>query len=191
MPCPGVVHERVPRRATLSALFAPRGHHTRRPDGTLLVLGSLAYWSLGTTREVLVHPIESLRLYRLLRSFESAAERKDVDAMVALVHSDADHRGLTTGRLVQGRPALRQLFAAELAGEARTEQMEVDLVSFRFVTPEVAVGDLTIVYRDYRLGKPVWPVFREHTFVVLSKREGEWGIASTSAGGHHRDGVPR
>lgn len=159
--------------------------------GAGLLAGPIGCSGLRTTREVLGHPIESFRLYRLMRSFEAAAERKDPDAMAALVHGDADHRGLTSGRLVQGRPALRRLFAAELAGEAGTEQMDVELVSFRFVTPAVAIGDLTIVYRDYRLGDRVWPVFREHTFVVLSKRDGEWGIATTGAGGHDRDGAPR
>jgi hypothetical protein len=139
---------------------------------------------LYTAREVLAHPIEAWRLYRLMQGFESAAERKDPDAMAALVHVDAEHRGLTTGRLVRGRPALRQLFADELAGEAGSERLDTQLVSFRFVTPEVALGDLTIVYEDYRLGDRVWPVFREHTFVVLSKREGLWRIAETSAGGH-------
>jgi hypothetical protein len=141
--------------------------------------------ALQTSGEVLEHPIEALRLYGLMRSFESAAERKDPDAMAALLLGDAEHRGLTTGRLVQGRRALRELFADEFAGEAGTEQMDTHLVSFRFVTPEVAIGDLTIEYEDYRLGDRVWPVFREHTFVVLSKRDGVWRIAATSAGGHH------
>ena len=75
-----------------------------------LLLGCPVPESGSSVRELLRHPIESLRLYLLLRSFESAAESKDPDAMAALVHPDAEHRGLTTGRLVQGRPARHYLW---------------------------------------------------------------------------------
>lgn len=134
--------------------------------------------------EVLAHPIETYRLYRLMRSFEAAVERKDAEAMAALVHPDAEHRGLTTGRLVQGRPGLRELFLEELTGDSGTDELDTQLVGLRFVTPWVVIGDMTIVYENYRLRDKVWPEFREHTFVVLTKRDGAWRIAATSAGGH-------
>lgn len=160
--------------------------------GVLVVLALLLVpgpW-LRASGEFLQHPVESYRLYGLMGRFEAAAERKDPDAMAALVHEDAEHRGLTSGRLVQGREALRALFEKELAGESGTDEMEIRLVSLRFVTPRVAIGDLTLVYEDYRRGDRVWPVYREHTFVVASKRDGTWRLAASSGGGHDAGAAP-
>lgn len=139
---------------------------------------------IDTVWELVSHPVESVRLYRLMTAFEAAAERKDPDALAAVAHVDAEHWGLVSGRRVQGREALRELFAAEFAGEAGTEDMATRLVALRFVSDDVVLGDITVLYEDYRLGDRVWPEYREHTFVVLSRRDGAWKIAATGAGGH-------
>jgi uncharacterized protein (TIGR02246 family) len=125
---------------------------------------------------------DALRLLQLLRNFDQAAERGDTDALVDLFHADAEHRGLTTGRLVRGRGALREVFSREMTDES-ADSVDTEIVAFRFVTPEVLVGDVTVHYTNYRLEGLVWPQYREHSFVVATRREGRWRIAATSAGG--------
>jgi hypothetical protein len=131
-----------------------------------------------------VDPIDALRLWRFARDFDAAAERKDPGQLSALFGADAEHFGLTTGRLVQGRDALRRLFQDEFSGEAGADEVDTEIVAFRFLTPEVLLADTTTMYRHYRLDDRFWPVFREHTMVVLVKHNSSWHIAATSAGGH-------
>jgi uncharacterized protein (TIGR02246 family) len=126
--------------------------------------------------------VDALRLLQLLRSFERAAERGDTDSILELFHADAEHRGLTTGRLVRGHAALRELFEREMNDES-ADSVETEVVAFRFLTPEVLVGDLTVHYRNYRREGLRWPQYREHSFVLLTQREGRWRIAATGAGG--------
>jgi uncharacterized protein (TIGR02246 family) len=127
------------------------------------------------------------RLLWLLRSFDRAAERGDAEALVGLFHADAEHRGLATGRLIRGRAELRELMRREL-NEDSADAVDTEVVAFRFVTPEVLIVDLTVHYTNYRLGGRVWPRYREHTFAVLTRRDGRWGIAATGAGGHDPEG---
>jgi uncharacterized protein (TIGR02246 family) len=126
--------------------------------------------------------VDALRLLELLRSFDQAAERGDTEALVDLFHADAEHRGLTTGRLVSGRAALREIFGQEMSDES-ADSVDTEIVAFRFVTPDVLVGDVTVRYTNYRLEGLVWPRYREHSFVVATRREGRWRIAATGAGG--------
>ena len=125
---------------------------------------------------------DALRLLQLLRSFDRAAEAGDTDALVGLFHVDAEHRGLTTGRLVRGHAALRELLAREMVDES-ADSVDTRIVAFRFVTPDVLVGDVTVHYTNYRLAEQIWPHYREHSFVVVTRREGRWRIAATGAGG--------
>lgn len=154
-------------------------------------LGSIVPWSvvalaatLAVAQQVLGARIgDAIELLRLLHRFDRAAARGDTETLVDLFHSDAEHRGLTTGRLVRGRSALRALFAHEMSGES-AEAVDTEIVAFRFLTPSVAVGDVTVRYRSYRLEGLLWPRYHEHSFVVLSRRDGRWRIAATGAGGH-------
>ena len=125
---------------------------------------------------------DALRLLQLLQSFDRAAERGDTDALMDLFHADAEHRGLTTGRVVRGRAALREIFGQEMSDES-ADSVDTEVVAFRFVTPDVLIGDVTVHYTNYRLEGLVWPSYREHSFVVLTRREGRWRIAATGAGG--------
>lgn len=129
-------------------------------------------------------PLDLIRIYALARTFDDAADRGDVDAMVSVFHPDAEHRGLTTGRLVRGQEALRRVFAEEFTADAGADDVDTEIVSFRFLTPDVLIADLTVHYVGYRLSGRVWPVFREHTYAVVSRRHGHWRIDATSAGGH-------
>jgi uncharacterized protein (TIGR02246 family) len=128
--------------------------------------------------------MDALRVLRLVRDFDAAAERKDPDRISSLFAVDAEHFGLTTGRLIRGRDDLRQLFEDEFGGEAGAEEVDTEIVAFRFVTPRVLLGDLTATYTNYRLGDRLWPEYREHTMAVLVKTDDGWLIAATSAGGH-------
>ncbi len=147
--------------------------------GVLLVV--VAYQQLS---RVVVDPLDAIALVGLVREFDAAAEGKDPDRLIALFDSDAEHFGLTTGRLVRGRDDLHQLFADEFSGEAGADRVDTEVVAFRFLTPHVLLGDLTANYTNYRLGDRFWPAFREHTVVVLIHKGGSWRIAATSAGGH-------
>ena len=128
-----------------------------------------------------------IRLLLILRTFDRAAEQGDIETLVGLFHADAEHRGLTTGRLIAGRAALRELLAREMTDESTTS-VDTELVAFRFPTPEVLIGDVTAHYENYRLDGLLWPHYREHSFAVLTQREGRWRIAATSAGGHDSEG---
>lgn len=131
-----------------------------------------------------VDPIDGVSILRLLWEFDSAAEAKDAVRLSTLFDTEAEHFGLTTGRLVRGREAIRQLFEEEFSGEAGADRVDTEIVSFRFVTPNVLLGDLTASYTNYRLGDRLWPVFREHTMAILVKRDHAWLVSATSAGGH-------
>jgi uncharacterized protein (TIGR02246 family) len=146
-----------------------------------VLLAVIAYQQFS---RVLVDPLDAITLLRFVREFEAAAQGKDPDRLIALFHTDAEHFGLTTGRLVRGRDNLHELFQDEFSGEAGADRIDTEVVAFRFLTPEVLVADLTANYTNYRLGDRFWPVFREHTTVVLIHRDGSWRIAATSAGGH-------
>lgn len=126
--------------------------------------------------------VDGLQLLGLLYRFDRAAERGDTETLVDLFHPDAEHRGLTTGRLVRGHAALRELMSEEMVEES-ADSVDTEIVAFRFVTPEVLVGDVTVHYTNYRLEGLVWPHYREHSFVVATRADGRWRIAATSAGG--------
>ena len=153
--------------------------------------GTVVPWLLVALLAVLVvgqqalgaRALDVLDLLGLLRSFDRAAEAGDTQTLLALFHDDAEHRGLTTGRLVRGRAALRELLEREMVDES-ADSVDTDIVAFRFVTPDVLVGDVTVHYTNYRLEGRVWPHYREHSFVVATRRDGRWGIAATGAGGH-------
>jgi uncharacterized protein (TIGR02246 family) len=158
------------------------------PWGCVLALAGLVAWQ--QLSRAVADPLDAWRILRLVRTFEGAAEAHDAEALVALFHPDAEHFGLGSGRLIRGHAALRELFVAEFAGEAGAERAQTRIASFRFLTPRVLLGDVTVRYTNYRLGDRVWPTYREHTFVVLTKRRGGWRIAATSAGGHDPEASP-
>ena len=60
---------------------------------------------------------------------------------------------------------------------------DTEVVGFRFVTPDALIADVTVHYRNYRLDDLIWPRYREHSFAVVTKRNGRWRIAATGAGG--------
>ena len=146
-----------------------------------VLLAVVAYQQLS---RVLVDPLDVIDLLTLVREFDAAAEARDPDRLTALFDSNAEHFGLTTGRLARGLKELHQLFENEFSGEAGADAVDTELVSFRFLTPQVLLADLTASYTNYRLGDGFWPVFREHTMAVLVHQGGTWRIAATSAGGH-------
>lgn len=146
-----------------------------------VLLAVIAYQQLS---RVLVDPLDAITLLRLVREFDAAAEGKDAGRLVALFDTDAEHFGLTTGRLVRGRDELHQQFEDEFSGEAGADRVDTEVVAFRFVTPQVLLADLTVNYTNYRFGDRLWPAYREHTMAVVVHEGGSWRIAATSAGGH-------
>ena len=146
-----------------------------------VLLAVVAYQQLS---RVLVDPLDAIRLLRLVREFDAAAEGRDPGRLIALFETDAEHFGLTSGRLVRGREDLHQLFEDEFSGEAGADRVDTEVAAFRFLTPQVLLADLTANYENYRLGDRFWPAYREHTMVVLIHKGGSWQIAATSAGGH-------
>ena len=90
---------------------------------------------------------DGLRLLGLLRSFDRAAERGDTDALVALFHADAEHRGLTTGRLVRGEVIKLKHF--EFVEAARAVGVPQLLIVFRHILPNtlhILLVQATIVF---------------------------------------------
>ena len=146
-----------------------------------VLLAVIAYQQLS---RVLVDPLDAITLLRFVREFDAAAEGKDPGRLIALFDTDAEHFGLTTGRLLRGRGDLQQMFEDEFSGEAGADRVDTEVVAFRFLTPQVLLADLTAIYTNYRLADQSWPVFREHTMAVLIHEGGSWRIAATSAGGH-------
>ncbi len=146
-----------------------------------VLLAVVAYQQLS---RVLVDPLDAITLLRLARAFDAAVEGKGPGRLVALFDTDAEHFGLTTGRLVRGRDDLHQQFEDEFSGEAGADRVDTEVVAFRFLTPQVLLADLTANYTNYRHGDRFWPAYREHTMVVLIHKGGSWRIAATSAGGH-------
>jgi len=146
-----------------------------------VLLAVVAYQQLS---RVLVDPLDAIALLRFVREFDAAAEGKDPGRLIALFDTDAEHFGLTTGRLVRGRDDLQRLFEDEFSGEAGADQVDTEVVAFRFLTPQVLLADLTANYTNYRHAGRFWPTYREHTMVILIHKGGSWRIAATSAGGH-------
>ncbi len=146
-----------------------------------VLLAVIAYQQFS---RFVVDPLDAVSLLPLVWEFDAAGEGKDPDRIIALFDPDAEHFGLTSGRLVQGRDDLQQLFEDEFSGEAGADDVDTEVVAFRFLTPQVLLTDLTANYTNYRLGDRYWAVFREHTMAVLVNKGGTWQIAATSAGGH-------
>jgi uncharacterized protein (TIGR02246 family) len=154
-------------------------HHL--PWGCVVLLLGVVLWQ--QISRAVVDPVDALRILRLASEFESAAEEKDAERLASLFQPNAEHFGLTTGRLIRGRLALKQLFEDEFGGDSGSDQVDTQFVAFRFLRPDALLADVTVTYIDYRLRERVWPIYREHTMVVLAKNQGEWRIAATSAGG--------
>lgn len=123
---------------------------------------------------------------RAVERFVRLLEAGDADGLAALYHPDAAHRDLASGEFVCGAQALRALFSESLSaggvGVAR-----VEIASFRLLTPDVALAQLTRS-REPR-GTPAarpgatrdWPPY---TAVLVSLERGRWAVAATRAGGN-------
>ena len=134
------------------------------------------YWLGG-------NPVSILRIYNTLQTIERAFEAGNQDLLVAQFAPDAQHRGLTTGRFIEGHNELQEL-AAEEANEDSADVVNTLIRGIRFASPDVVLIDVTVDYTNYRLGDLVWPTYLEHTFVVFIRDdENNWKLAHTNAGG--------
>lgn len=146
----------------------------------ICLLGSYAaawHWLGG-------NPYAIWQIYNTLQRVETAIEEADSDTLLAHLAPDAQHRGLTSGRLVEGEEEWRELMAEE-ATEESADAVETQIKGVRFVSPDVVLIDVTIIWTNYRLDNLLWPEYREHTFIVFARNEGgNWQLANTNAGGH-------
>ena len=130
------------------------------------------------------NPIAIWQIYNTLQSLEMAIEEGDNNTLLAYLAPDAQHRGLTSGRLVEGEEEWRELMAEE-ATEESADGVETQIKGIRFVSPDVVLIDVTIIWTNYRLDNLLWPEYREHTFIVFARNDdGNWQLANTNAGGH-------
>lgn len=129
------------------------------------------------------NPIAIWQIYNTLQRVETAIEEADSDTLLAHFAPDAQHRGLTTGRLVEGEEEF-QKWMAEEANEESADSVETQIKGIRFVSPDVVLIDVTVIYTNYRLDNLLWPEYREHTFIVFARNDdGKWQLANTNGGG--------
>lgn len=111
--------------------------------------------------------------HRALRRLVAALEAGELAQLVAWYASDADHRDLSAGERARGRAAIASFLEK---GYGRAAGGDVEVVSLRLLTPDVAIAQLT-------LGSPAgaWP---PHLAVVLRHRADGWRLVASRGGGN-------
>jgi len=115
---------------------------------------------------------------RRIADFVTAWNKHDPARMALLWHDDGDLIN-PFGRIAKGRDQVLQLLRDEHSGLTKNCTNQFNITSIRLATDDVAVVDIesTMIGMRDADGKGM-PPFKPHVLLVLSKKDGEWGVVS-------------
>ena len=152
---------------------------------TLGLLLSVGSWSERepSFRQTAERRQDEEEIRKLIDTFSIAFNKRDAKQISELWHLDGDTR--PGGRLIKGRPAIHDRYAAQLSSEAvaAATHSHPGTITIRFLRADVAIAD-----GEYQLsgvrdeqGKELPPVRGSWT-LVLTKEGDKWGFASLRTG---------
>lgn len=113
-----------------------------------------------------------------IADFVTAWNKHDPVRMAALWHDDGDLIN-PFGRIAKGRNEVEDLLREEHSTITKNCTNQFNIDSVRLAGNDVAIVDIESVMVGMRdpQGNEL-PPFKPHVFLVMSKKEGEWGVAA-------------
>ena len=113
-----------------------------------------------------------------LNSFQAAWNKEDTTAMAALFTEDGTLIN-PFGVFAQGRDAMAKVFVKEHTGPFKASKYESRDVKIQWVTPDVAIADVTAnISGVHGADGAAAPDFLHHVTWVFVKKDGKWLAAA-------------